>query len=60
VSGNGNGGSAISTGWQQAQIPLGTLGAGTYTVTIGGFNNKKTDSSEQTTILIDEVIVTRQ
>jgi hypothetical protein len=58
VVGNGNGGSAIGTGWQLFQKSLGTLPAGTHTVILGGYNNRKNSSSERTTILIDDVSVT--
>jgi hypothetical protein len=60
VSGNGNGGAAIATGWQLMTIPVGTLPAGTHTLTLGGYNNKKDSKSEMTTILIDDVLVERQ
>ena len=58
VTGNGNGGSSVTTGWQLFQKSLGTLSAGTHTVTLGGYNNKKNSDSERTTILIDDVAVT--
>ena len=58
VAGNGNGGSAIGTGWQLFQKSLGTFPAGTHTLILGGYNNKKNSSSERTTILIDDVTVT--
>jgi VCBS repeat-containing protein len=57
VTGNGNGGAAITTGWQQVQISLGTLPAGTHTLILGGYNNKKNSATESTTILIDDVTV---
>jgi hypothetical protein len=60
LAGNGNGGAAIATGWQLVTIPLGTLPAGTHTLSLGGYNNSKNTKSEQTTILIDEVVVSRQ
>lgn len=60
VTGNGNGGSAITTGWQLITLDLGVLPAGTHTLTLGGFNNKKNSSSERTTILIDDVTVVRR
>jgi hypothetical protein len=59
VVGNGNGGSSITTGWRLFQVDLGALAAGDHTIAIGGFNNKKTTSSERTTILIDEVRIAR-
>ena len=58
VTGNGNGGSSVTTGWQLFQKSLGTLSAGTHTVILGGYNNKKNSESERTTILIDDVTVT--
>ncbi len=59
IVGNGNGGANISTGWQQVTLNLGTLSAGTHTLRIGGYNNRKTWSDENSTILIDDVVVTR-
>ena len=41
LNGNGNGGSAITTGWRTVTIPLGTLPSGTHTLVLGGYNNKK-------------------
>lgn len=58
IVGNGNGGSAQTTGWQLFQVNLGTLAAGTHTLTIGGYNNKKTFPDEITDVLIDDVVVT--
>ena len=55
IAGNGAGGSAISTGWRQVTVDLGVLAAGSHTLTIGGFNNKKTDSDERTDVYIDDV-----
>jgi hypothetical protein len=55
VAGDGNGGAAITTGWRLVEIVLGTLPAGTHTLTLGGYNNKKTGTSERTTVLIDDV-----
>jgi hypothetical protein len=55
LAGDGNGGAAIATGWQLDQLPLGTLAAGTHTLTLGGYNSRKTSASERTTILIDDV-----
>ena len=47
-----------STGWQQVTLDLGTLSAGNHTLTIGGFNNRKTKSTEAGEILIDDVELT--
>ena len=57
IVGNGNGGDPETTGWQLFQINLGTLAAGNHTLTIGGYNNKKTYSNENTDVLIDDVLV---
>lgn len=59
VAGNGEGGAATTTGWQQITMTLGPLSSGSHTLTVGGFNNKKTDVNEQTAILIDDVVITR-
>ncbi len=55
VVGNGSGGSAPDTDWQLFQVDLGTLSAGTHTIVVGGYNNKKTQVNESTQVLIDEV-----
>ena len=60
LNGNGNGGAVITTGWQQANIDLGVLPAGTHTFVLGGFNNKKDSKSEVTTIHIDDVAVVKR
>jgi hypothetical protein len=56
--GNGNSGSAISTGWMLYRVDLGMLDAGTHTLIIGGYNSHKTTATEFTTVLIDDVLVT--
>lgn len=55
ITGDGNSGSAISTGWLYFEVNLGTVAAGNHTIRVGGFNNKKTFNDETTTILIDDV-----
>ena len=57
IVGNGNGGSARSTGWQTVELDLGVLSEGQHTLTIGGFNNKKTYGDETTEILFDDVVL---
>lgn len=54
LSGNGNGGSVVTTGFQRfaTEVPLA---AGSHTLTIGSFNNKKTFFDEVTLALIDDV-----
>ena len=57
IVGNGNGGIAESTGWQLFSADLGTLGAGSHTLTLGGYNNRKSYTNETTEVLIDDVVV---
>ena len=57
VVGNGNGGSAISTGWTTFSSQLGSLAAGSYDLIVGGYNNKKTFTNEETVVLFDDVRV---
>lgn len=57
LAGDGNGGEMTTTGWQAFEVDLGTLPAGTHTLTVGGYNNKKTFNDEVTEILIDDVMV---
>lgn len=60
VAGNGNAGVALTSGWVQVTVDLGVLSAGAHTLTIGGFNNKKTFIDERTDVFIDDVILTAQ
>ena len=57
IAGDGNGGSSRTTGWKVFQVDLGTLAAGSHTVAIGAYNNKKTLANESTELLIDDVLV---
>jgi hypothetical protein len=57
IVGDGNRGPDLTTGWQLVELPLGVLSAGNHTIVIGGANNKKTVSSESTTVQIDDVTV---
>ncbi len=57
IVGDGNGGGAISTGWQTFEVALGTLTPGSHTFSIGAHSNKKTASNESTELRIDDVIV---
>jgi hypothetical protein len=59
VAGNGDGGSAITTGNKTANADFGVLAAGNHTLTLGGYNNKKNNSNESTQVWIDDVKVTR-
>ena len=47
----------ISTGWQTVTIDLGNLDAGSHTLSLGGFNNKKTTANEFSEIRFDDVSV---
>ena len=52
------GGSDVtSTGWQTVTLELGDLGAGTHTLRLGGFNNKKTTATESAVVRFDDVSV---
>ena len=57
LDGDGNGGSPTTSGWVQFNVNLGTLSAGSHTITIGGYNNIKTMTDEITTVEIDDVLV---
>lgn len=59
ILGDGNGGSKKTTGWQLVNFDLGQLSAGSHTLTIGGFNNKKTYRNESSEILIDDVVIAK-
>ena len=55
VTGNGNGGTPLSTGPQSRVLDLGCLSGGAHTVTLGVRNNKKTLNNESTTLLLDNI-----
>lgn len=50
-------GPTYSTGWQQVTLNLGSLSAGSHTVILGGYNNKKTADNEEAQIRIDNVLI---
>jgi VCBS repeat-containing protein len=54
---NGNGGDDETTGWQVFEANLGSLAAGEHTLTIGGYNNKKTHKDAFTEVMIDNVLL---
>jgi hypothetical protein len=58
VVGDGNTGGAITTGWRLYTVNLGRVNPGTHTLVIGAYNSKKTEVSETTTVLIDDVVLT--
>jgi hypothetical protein len=47
-----------TTDWQQINIYLGNLAAGSHTLVLGGFNNKKNISTQTTTVTLDDVSLT--
>ncbi|MCR9094733.1 MAG: M20/M25/M40 family metallo-hydrolase [bacterium] len=57
ISGNGNGGSPTTTGWQSYLFQFEQVQPGTYTLVIGAYNNKKTLENESTVLVIDDVLV---
>jgi hypothetical protein len=57
IVGNGNGGDQETTDWQFFEVNLGYLSRGYHTLTIGGYNNKKTYHNEITEVLIDDVLL---
>ena len=46
------------SGWKQASFEV-SLAAGTHTLTIGAYNNKKTGALEQAEVFIDDVVITQ-
>jgi photosystem II stability/assembly factor-like uncharacterized protein len=57
ITGDGHGGTPISTGPTSHTVDLGCLPAGTRAVTIGVRNNKKTLATQSTGLLVDNVVV---
>jgi hypothetical protein len=56
--GDGNGGSAKTTGWKYNELlQLGPLTAGSHTLILGGYNNEKSAANEATQILFDDVVL---
>jgi len=49
---------STDTGWVTVTVPLGDLSAGSHEVTIGGFQNARTESDEVTTIAFDDISMT--
>jgi Ca2+-binding RTX toxin-like protein len=58
ITGDGDGGPDLTTGWQSFTIDVGVLAAGTHSVVIGGYANKKTFNDEFAEVLIDDVTIT--
>jgi hypothetical protein len=57
ITGDGPGGTPISTGPTSHTVDLGCLPAGTRAVTIGVHNNKKTLANQSTELIVDNVVV---
>jgi len=57
LTGDGNSGPPLSTGWRLFEIEIGPLSSGSHTLIIGGYNNMKTDAGELTDLYIDDVAV---
>lgn len=55
LNGDGNGGDEDSTGDLSISSNLGVLEAGDHQIIIGGFNNEKTQTSEETTITLQNI-----
>jgi hypothetical protein len=55
----GLGGVTSTTDWQQVQIDLGSLPAGTHVLSFGGYMNGKSNSNETIEVLVDDVLVTQ-
>ncbi|HEX9856389.1 MAG TPA: LamG-like jellyroll fold domain-containing protein [Acidimicrobiia bacterium] len=46
-----------SSGWVEFERELGVLGAGTHTIVVGGYNNKKTFANEFGQVNFDDLLV---
>ncbi len=57
VSGNGDGGADVTTEWQLFEQDLGVLPEGRYVIALEAYNNHKNAVTEQTTLLLDDVLV---
>jgi hypothetical protein len=57
ITGDGQGGTPISTGPTSHTVDLGCLPAGTRAVTIGVRNNKKTLASQSTELILDNIVL---
>ncbi|WP_227421636.1 T1SS-143 repeat domain-containing protein [Pacificispira spongiicola] len=54
---DGSGSSDYDSGWQTVTIDLGDLSAGDHTITLGGYNNSKTQDEEQMTVRFTDIEV---
>ena len=57
IVGDGTGGPNQTTGWTQVRVNVGRLSAGSHTLVLGGFNNKKTFRDEVTRIRFDDLMI---
>jgi hypothetical protein len=46
-----------TTEWQQYEVYIGNLAAGSHTITLGGYNSHKEAADESSTIALDDVMV---
>lgn len=49
------GSSPWTSGWTQVSLDLGTFSSGSHTLTVGGYNNKKTSSNEYVDVVFDNI-----
>jgi len=57
--GYGNGNPTQDSGWRQVALEV-FLTDGTHTITMGGWNSKKTYYNEVTDVFFDEIVITQQ
>ena len=58
-SGQGNSSSYLpTTDWQEHEVYIASLAAGSHTLRLGGYNNAKNAADETTTVVIDDVTLT--
>ncbi|MBW2275301.1 MAG: hypothetical protein JRG96_18700 [Deltaproteobacteria bacterium] len=59
LTGDGQNGSTqtVTTGWQRVTLDLGVLSAGTHTIALGGYNDKKNLPDEFTAFFFDDVAI---
>jgi hypothetical protein len=57
IRGDGDGGPEITTGWRLFEGVAAIPATGNHTLVIGGFNNRKNNANEFTTVRIDNVSV---
>ena len=58
IYGDSSGGPDDDSGWVSYSVNVGELAAGSHTLTLGGYANRKTYNNESSDIFIDEVRVT--